>query len=511
MDNTHPLGIPINDLNTSSGSISGNNLSADNYEDMIHNMAAMMRGMLGEAIKQMPLDPSIKGQLKVPEKCLGEELAIKALKGGNFYFLQNDQPSALKENKSPKAHSFNVELIRKDFPILQQKVHGNKPLVWLDNAATTQKPNHVIDKISDYYRNYNSNVHRGAHEMAARATDAYEQARQKIQQFMSAGSSNEIVYVRGTTEAINLIARTFGQLNIGHGDEIVLSASSHHANIVPWQMLAKEKGAHLRVIPFNDIGELDLEAYKALLNPRVKIVAVDHVSNVLGTVNPIKEMVKLAHANSSIVVIDGAQSVPHFRPNVQDIDCDFYVFSGHKLFGPTGIGVVYGKTKHWDTIPPYQGGGNMIDKVTFEHTTYQPPPYKFEAGTGNIADAIGLGAAIDYIQGIGFDAAGHYEKELLNYGMQQLTMIPDLKLIGTSPTKVSVMSFVIDGISNEDMGKYLDSEGIAVRSGHHCAQPTLAYFGLTSSVRPSVAFYNTFEEVDFLIDTIKKGIKQLKK
>ena len=511
MENNHPLGIPLLEIMNSAGVMPGDISHMEGYEEMIHGMVNLMQGMIGENSNQIPMEPSMNNHFKIPEKFLDDDLTQVAIKAGNFYFLQNEQPKPAKENKSPISLGFNVELVRKDFPILQQKVHGNKPLVWLDNAATTQKPNYVIDKISDYYRNYNSNVHRGAHEMAARATDAYEQARQKIQQFMGAGSSNEIVYVRGTTEAINLIARTFGQLNIGHGDEIVLSASSHHANIVPWQMLAKEKGAHLRVIPFNDIGELDLEAYKALLNPRVKIVAVDHVSNVLGTVNPIKEMVKLAHANSSIVVIDGAQSVPHFRPNVQDIDCDFYVFSGHKLFGPTGIGVVYGKAKHWDTIPPYQGGGNMIDKVTFEHTTYQPPPYKFEAGTGNIADAVGLGAAIDYIQGIGFDAAGHYEKELLNYGMQQLAMIPDLKLIGTSPTKVSVMSFIIDGVSNEDMGKYLDSEGIAVRSGHHCAQPTLAYFGLTSSVRPSVAFYNTFEEVDFLIDTIKKGIKQLKK
>jgi cysteine desulfurase/selenocysteine lyase len=507
MDNNHPLGSPIHEILNSPDFVSGDFTHLQGYEEMINNMTSMIRGMAGQAINSIPFEP-LKAKLYVPEKCLGEAIAIKALKTGSFYFLQNQTPHE-KEKQSISAKGFNVDLIRKDFPILQQKVHGNKPLVWLDNAATTQKPNQVIDTLSDYYRNYNSNVHRGAHELAARATDAYENARQKIQLFLGAASVEEIVYVRGTTEAINLIAKTYGWVNIGYGDEILISGSSHHANIVPWQMLAKEKGAKIKVIPFNDIGELDMEAYKNLLNPNVKIVAVDHVSNVLGTVNSIKEMTSLAHANHSIIVIDGAQSVPHFRPNVQDINCDFYVFSGHKLFGPTGIGAVYGKAKHWNNIPPYQGGGNMIDKVSFEHTTYQPPPYKFEAGTGNIADAIGLGAAIDYIQKIGFDAAGHYEKELVNYGMQQLALIPDLKLIGTSKSKVSVMSFVVEGVENEDLGKYLDSEGIAVRSGHHCAQPTLAHYGLTSSVRPSVAFYNTYAEIDFLVKTIKKGISIL--
>jgi cysteine desulfurase / selenocysteine lyase len=510
LDNNHPTGSPIPEMLNSPEFQPGDISHLEGYEDMIHNMAAMIRGMAEQAIGQILVEP-LKSRLKLPEKCLGEELAIKALKGGSFYFLQNRQQPESKSAAKSSIDGFNVELVRKDFPILQQKVHGGKPLVWLDNAATTQKPNHVIDTISDYYRNYNSNVHRAAHEMAARATDAYEQARSKVQLFMGASSPGEIVFVRGTTEAINLIARTFGKMHIEHGDEIVLSESSHHANIVPWQMLANEKGAHLRVIPFDDTGELNLEAYRSLLNPRVKIVAVDHVSNVLGTVNPIREMAALAHANRSIVVVDGAQSAPHFRPNVQEIDCDFYVFSGHKIFGPTGIGAVYGKTKHWDTIPPYQGGGNMIDKVTFDHTTYQPPPYKFEAGTGHISGAIGLGAALDYVQRIGFDAAGHYEKELLNYGMQQLARVPGLRLIGTSPGKVSVMSFVVDGVANEDMGKYLDSEGIAVRSGHHCAQPTHAHFGLTSSVRPSVAFYNTFEEIDFMIEAIKKGIRILRK
>jgi cysteine desulfurase/selenocysteine lyase len=508
--NNNPMGVTIPDIVNAAGFQPGDISHTEGYEEMIHNMAGMIRGMMGEAIEQIPF-PKLKSELKVPEICPGEEIIIKAIKGANFYFLQSQKNNLETKASSASVQGFDVHQIRKDFPVLQQKVHGNKPLVWLDNAATSQKPNQVIDALNDYYRTYNSNVHRAAHELAGRATDAYEQARQKVQHFMGAASDREIVFVRGTTEGINLIAQTFGKLNIAHGDEIILSASSHHANIVPWQMLANEKRAHLKVIPFNEAGELNIEAFKSMLNPRVKIVAVDHVSNVLGTVNPIKEITSLAHANSSAVIIDGAQSVPHFRPNVQGIDCDFYVFSGHKIFGPTGIGVVYGKTKHWDTIPPYQGGGNMINHVTFEHTTYNVPPYKFEAGTGHIAGAIGLGAALDYIQKIGFEAAGHYEKELVDAGMQKLRLLPGLKLIGTSPTKVSVMSFVVDGIANEDMGKYLDSEGIAVRSGHHCAQPTLAYYGLTSSVRPSIAFYNTHEEIDYLVETVEKGINMLKK
>jgi cysteine desulfurase / selenocysteine lyase len=510
VENNSSAGVTVLDMINSAGFQPGDISHTDNYEEMIHNMVDMIKDMAGEAVYQVP-DPKVKSKLKMPEECLDKKVAIKAIKAGNFYFLQNQKNNVESKNSQHTAYSFDVHQVRKDFPVLQQKVHSNKSLIWLDNAATSQKPNQVIDAISDYYRNYNSNIHRGAHELAARATDAYEQARQKVQQFMGAASEKEIVFVRGTTEGINLIAQTFGKLNVGHGDEIILSASSHHANIVPWQILAREKGAHLKVIPFNEAGELNIDTFKSLLNPRVKIVAVDHVSNVLGTVNPIKEITNLAHANSSIVVVDGAQSVPHFRPNVQMIDCDFYVFSGHKIFGPTGIGVVYGKTKHLDTIPPYQGGGNMINHVTFEHTTYNTPPYKFEAGTGHIAGAIGLGAALDYIQKIGFDAAANYEKQLLDIGMQKLALLPGLKLIGTSLTKVSVMSFVIDGITNEDMGKYLDSKGIAVRAGHHCAQPTLAYYGLTSSVRPSIAFYNTFEEIDYLVETVRKGINILRK
>ena len=506
MDNNHPFRSAFQEMLQSSDMGSGDISHLNGCEEMIRNVAAVAREMEGGFCRQMP-----GSALKKPSEYSGETVTIKPLKSGSFYFLKNEQAPGGSRKPSLSKTGFNPEMIRQDFPILQEKVHGNQPLVWLDNAATTQKPNQVIDKLSDYYRRYNSNVHRGAHTMAARATDAYEQARQKVAFFIGAARDSEIVFVRGTTEAINLIARTFGQMNIGNGDEIVLSASSHHANIVPWQMLAREKGALLKVIPFSDVGELNLNAYRKLLNPRVKIVAVDHVSNVLGTVNPIREMTALAHANGSIIVIDGAQSIPHFRPNMQEIDCDFYVFSGHKIYGPTGIGVVYGKAKHWDTIPPYQGGGNMINEVSFTHTTYQVPPYKFEAGTANIAGAIGLGAALDYIQQIGFDRIGHYEKELVDYGMQLLATIPGLKFIGTSPTKVGVISFVIDGIINEEMGKYLDTRGIAVRSGHHCAQPTLAHFGLTSCVRPSVAFYNTFQEIDYLFEMVKKGVAQLRK
>lgn len=510
MDNNLPSVNTIGELMQSFNTIPGDLSHLDGYEEMICNVTAIARAMADGIMNEVP-EVDLKRELKLPEKYFGDTTPVKALNTGNFYFLQNKQRLPGDYKSVSYRSGFDVNIIRKDFPILQQKVYGNKNLVWLDNGATTQKPNQVIDKISDYYRRYNSNVHRGAHALAARATDAYEQARQKIRFFIGAALDSEIIFVRGTTEGINLIARTFGQMNIGYGDEIVLSASSHHANIVPWQMLANEKGAQLKVIPFDDIGELNLEAYKKLMNPRVKVVAIDHVSNVLGTVNPIRQMTAVAHANGAIVVIDGAQSIPHFRPNMQEIDCDFYVFSGHKVYGPTGVGVVYGKAMHWERIPPYQGGGNMIDKVRFTNTTYQSPPYKFEAGTGNIADVIGLGAAIDYVQQIGFDAAGHYEKKLIDYGMQLLATIPGLKLIGTSKTKVGVISFVVEGVENQDMGKYLDSEGIAVRSGHHCAQPTLAHYGLTSSVRPSVAFYNTFQEIEFLFDTVKKGIRKLKK
>lgn len=483
------------------------------YKNMISQMATAMRSMSADGIDQ-EVFKNVKQYFNFPNGHTTEPVEDKAQEGYNYYFLKNSSAAPAKgrtDKPATSSNGFDVHSVRKDFPILHQNVHGDKPLIWMDNAATSQKPNKVIDTISDFYRNYNSNIHRAAHELAARASDAYEEAREKVQRFMGAGSKDEVVFVRGTTEAINLIAQTYGKRYIQPGDEIVISGSSHHANIVPWQMLAREKNAYLKVIPFNDAGELQLDELGKLLNPRVKIVAVDHVSNVLGTVNPIEQITKMAHDNGSIIVIDGAQAVPHIRPSVQAIGCDFYVFSGHKIFGPTGIGVVYGMAKHLADIPPYQGGGNMIQNVTFEHTTYNPPPYKFEAGTGNIADAIGLGAALDYLDSIGFEAAGQYEHRLLEYGMAGLAQLPGLKLIGTTPGKVSVLSFVVDGITNEDMGKWLDSQGIAVRSGHHCAQPTLAHYGLTSAVRPSLAFYNTREEVEKLIAAVELGIFKMKK
>jgi cysteine desulfurase / selenocysteine lyase len=492
----------------------GDFMQMEGFEQLVHEAAETMRSMVRTLGNTPPVgnltssfDPSYIDQ--------AEGVATQSLNEFGYYFLREpggQHAPAQKQTPTPPAHAggFNVHQVRKDFPVLNQTVHGGKPLIWLDNAATSQKPNQVIDAISDYYRNYNSNIHRAAHEMAARATDAYEGARQKIQAFVGAASPAEIVFVRGTTEALNLIARTYGAKYVQPGDEIIVSESSHHANIVPWQMLANEKGAKLRPIPFNDRGELRIDELERMMNKNVRIVAADHVSNVLGTVNPIKQITKIAHAHGAICVIDGAQSVPHFRPNVQDVDCDFYVFSGHKIFGPTGIGAVYGKMKHLEDMPPYQGGGNMIDKVTFEKTTYNAPPAKFEAGTGHIAGAIGLGAALDYLNRIGFDAADHYERSLLKYGMTELARVPGLKLIGTSENKVSVMSFVIDGIRNDQMGSFLDKEGIAVRSGHHCAQPTLARFGLDSSVRPSLAFYNTKEEVDALLEAVYKAIRTLK-
>jgi cysteine desulfurase / selenocysteine lyase len=491
--------------------LTGDITQADGYTAMIQQMADAMRSMSAEGV-DASLFRELKGFLHFPDGGLPGD-AAQAIQGGyNYYFLRdNGAPGKARGLNPASSNGFDVHSVRKDFPVLHQEVHGDKPLIWLDNAATSQKPNMVIDAISNYYRHYNSNIHRAAHALAAKASDAYENAREKVQRFMGAGSKDEIVFVRGTTEAINLVAQTYGKRYIQPGDEIVISGSSHHANIVPWQMLAREKNAYLNVIPFNDAGELQLDELKKLLNPRVKIVAVDHVSNVLGTVNPIEQITKMAHENGSIIVVDGAQAVPHMRPSVQAVGCDFYVFSGHKVFGPTGIGVLYGNAKHLADIPPYHGGGNMIAQVTFEHTTYNPPPSKFEAGTGNIADAIGLGAAIDYLDQVGFDAAAQYEHSLLEYGMAGLAQIPGLKLIGTAPGKVSVMSFVADGVRNEDMGQWLDSQGIAVRSGHHCAQPTLAHYGLTSCVRPSLAFYNTKEEVEKLILAVEQGIHKLKK
>jgi cysteine desulfurase/selenocysteine lyase len=429
---------------------------------------------------------------------------------GDYYFLTPQAQPALQGSKPAPLSSrpFQVEAIRQDFPILHQTVHG-KPLIWLDNAATTQKPRRVIEAIARFYERDNSNVHRGAHTLAARATDLYESAREKVRRFLGAGQAEEIVFVHGVTEAINLVAQTYGRQYLGKGDEIVVSTIEHHANIVPWQQLVQEKGAVLRVVPVNDKGEVLLDDYEKLLGPRTKMVALTHVSNALGTVLPVRTMTQLAHRHGAKVLIDGAQSVPHLAVDVQAIDCDFFAFSGHKLFGPTGIGVLFGKRAVLEMMPPWQGGGNMIDQVTFEHTTYQHAPARFEAGTGILAGAVGLGAAIEYLDEIGLDNINRYEHELLAHGTEGLAGIPGVCLIGTAADKASVLSFILDGVRTEDMGRYLDHEGIAVRAGHHCAQPTMRRFGVDSTIRPSLAFYNTHEEVDALIAAVSKARNQL--
>jgi len=403
---------------------------------------------------------------------------------------------------------FDVTSIRNDFPILREKVNGH-PLIWLDNAATTQKPQVVIDRLKYFYEHENSNIHRAAHELAARATDAYEDARSQVAHFLNAPSSKEIVFVRGATEAINLVAQSWGRQHIGKGDEIVISWIEHHANIVPWQMLAAEKGAILRVIPVEDSGQILLDEYEKLLSSRTKLVSFTHVSNALGTITPAQQMVQMAHRYGARVLVDGAQAVSHMRVDVQSLDADFYVFSGHKVFAPTGIGVLYGKPDALADSPPWQGGGNMIVDVTFEKTIYQQPPFRFEAGTGNIADAVGLGAAIAYLDAIGMENISRHEHELLVYATQELLKIPGLCIIGTAKEKAGVMSFVLEGYKTEDVGAALNREGIAVRSGHHCAQPTLRRFGQETTVRPSLALYNNYEDIDAMIAALRR-LKQLR-
>ncbi|MDV6234833.1 family 2A encapsulin nanocompartment cargo protein cysteine desulfurase [Leptospira ellisii] len=395
----------------------------------------------------------------------------------------------------------DIASLKRDFPILSEKING-RDLVWLDNAATTHKPRAVIDRISQFYERENSNIHRGAHTLAARATDAYENAREKTAGFLNAPSSQQIVFVRGATEAINLVAQSWGRKNIRKDDEIVITWLEHHANIVPWQMLCAEKGARLKVVPVDETGQIILSEYERLLSPKTKLVALTQVSNALGTVTPVVPMVEQAHRFGAKVLVDGAQAVSHMPIDVQLLDCDFYVFSGHKVFAPTGIGVLYGKQEVLDSMPPWQGGGNMIEDVTFEKTVYQPSPFRFEAGTGNIADAVGLGAAIDYLNEIGMSRIAEYEHSLLEYGTEQLRRVPGLRLIGTAQEKAGVLSFVLDGFKTEDVGRFLNGEGIAVRSGHHCAQPILRRFGLESTVRPSLALYNTCEDIDALIDAL---------
>jgi cysteine desulfurase/selenocysteine lyase len=392
---------------------------------------------------------------------------------------------------------FDPQAVKRDFPILRERVNG-RALVWLDNAATTQKPNAVIERLQYFYEHENSNIHRGAHTLAARATDAYEGARDKVRRFINAPSVKDVIFVRGATEGINLVAQSWGRRNIESGDEIVISWLEHHANIVPWQQLCSEKGARLRVAPVDAHGQVILEEYAKLLGPRTKLVSLTQVSNALGTIVPVQEMTQMAQRYGACVLIDGAQAVSHLRADVQALDCEFYVFSGHKVFGPTGIGALYGKTAVLEHMPPWQGGGNMIQDVTFEKTVYQAAPNRFEAGTGNIADAVGLGAALDYVTGLGIENIARYEHELLEYGTERLREVPGLTLIGTAADKAGVLSFVLDGQRTEEVGGMLNQEGIAVRSGHHCAQPILRRFGLEGTVRASLAPYNTREDLDLL-------------
>lgn len=410
--------------------------------------------------------------------------------------------SGLPASHLPGSAALDVETIRRDFPALRQTVHG-KPLIWMDNAATTQKPQAVIDAVSRFYTRDNSNIHRAAHALAARATDAYERAREQVRAFLNASAAREIVFVRGTTEGINWVANVFGRSRLGDGDEILLTTLEHHANIVPWQMVARATGARIRVVPVNDRGEVLLDEYQRLLGPRTRLVGLVHACNSLGTILPVEEMTRMAKQQGARVLIDGAQSVAHIPVNVQELGCDFYVFSGHKLFGPTGIGAVYATPELLDGLPPWQGGGNMIRDVTFEHTTYADPPARFEAGTPNIADAVGLGAAIEYVQRIGLSTIARHEHALLRQATEGLSAIPGLRLIGTAAHKVGVLSFVLDGHSPEEIGKRLDREGIAVRAGHHCAQPSLRRFGVEATVRPSLAVYNTHGEVEKLIEALR--------
>jgi cysteine desulfurase / selenocysteine lyase len=399
--------------------------------------------------------------------------------------------------------ALDVERIREDFPVLKQTIHG-KPLVYLDNAATAQKPSAVVDAIRKFHEVDCANIHRGVHELSQRSTAAYEQTRAKARHFLNARSNHELVFVRGTTEGINLVASSWGRQNIKRGDEIVISALEHHSNIVPWQMLCEEKKAKLRVIPMNDRGELILEEYARLLGPRTRMVAVAHVSNALGTINPIRQIIEMAHSAGALTLVDGAQAAPHMHIDVQALDSDFYAFSGHKLFGPTGIGILHGKEDLLEAMPPYQGGGDMIRSVTFEKTTYAGLPYKFEAGTPNIAGGIGLGAALDYVNQIGLDKIAAYEHELLAYGTDALAQVPGLRIIGTAREKAAVLSFVMEGIHPHDIGTVLDRQGIAVRTGHHCAQPVMDWFHIPATTRASFAFYNTLAEIDALVEGLKK-------
>ena len=402
-----------------------------------------------------------------------------------------------------KSSVFDVEQVRQNFPILGEKIYG-KPLVYLDSAATSQKPQGVIDAMSYFLLKENANVHRGVHYLAERATEAYEDSRVKAQLFLNAEYAHEVVFVRGTTEAINLVAQSYGKKHIGEEDEVLITEMEHHSNIVPWQMLCEQTGARLRVVPINDNGELLLDEFERLIGSKTKLVAVTHVSNVLGTINPIRRIVEMAHVQGACVLVDGAQAVPHLKIDVQALGCDFYVFSGHKMYGPTGIGVLYGQSELLDEMPPYQGGGDMILSVNFKKTIYNKPPYKFEAGTPNMAGAVGLGAAIDFLTSLSYEALAAHEKDVLDYGTRMLSAVPGLRLIGTAHAKASVLSFVLDGVHPHDIGTIIDREGVAIRVGHHCAQPLMSRLGVPATARASIGCYNTRQDINALVAALGK-------
>jgi cysteine desulfurase/selenocysteine lyase len=464
------------------------------------------------APSMMPAAPAGNG---VPDKLLGAVPAYEPRLGGQllgvapvtgspqYYFVDELAPPGAPLAGMDRHPGFDVHAVRRDFPTLQERINGHQ-LVWFDNAATTHKPQAVIDRLAQFYAHENSNIHRAAHVMAGRATDAYEGGRESVRRFINAPEVDEVIFVRGATEAINLVAKSWGIQHVKQGDEIIVSHLEHHANIVPWQQLAACTGARLRVIPVDDSGQVLLDEFGKLLNDRTRLVAVTQVSNALGTVMPVQQIVAMAKGVGARVLVDGAQSASHMRTDVQALGADFFVFSGHKVFGPTGIGVLWGKREVLEDMPPWQGGGNMIADVTFEKTAYQGIPNKFEAGTGNIADAVGLGAALDYVSRIGIDNIARYEHELLAYGMCELASIPGLRLVGTAQEKASVMSFVLAGYTTAEVGEALNEQGIAVRTGHHCAQPILRRFGVETTVRPSLAFYNTFDEIDRLVQVVRR-------
>ena len=505
------------------------------------NPDAYMGGLVGlqnlspppaESVPPMDIPAAVKSEPlagKPPQEGRGMPTAANDMTGGSIDFrsllaeVEQEQIVSLPKRvsyqrlyfmpagqgvSSSDQQVFAVRTVREDFPILHQNIHG-KPLIWLDNAATSQKPRDVIQALQQYYENDNSNVHRGVHELAGRATDAYENARSKVREFLGARSTREIIFTHGATESINLLAQTFGRSFLERKDEVLVTTLEHHSNIVPWQLLREERGIVLRVAPVDDRGDVILDEFEKLLSPRTKLVALTHVSNAIGTVLPLQQMIALAHQHGAKVLVDGAQSVPHFRVNVQSLDADFFAFSGHKLFGPTGIGVLFGKAELLDQLPPWQGGGSMIKHVTFDETTYAELPHRLEAGTPIIAGAVGLGAAIDYLNRIGFESAAIYEHELVSYALEGLLALPRVRVVGMPSQRAGVISFLVDGIAPEAVGRFLNEQGIAVRAGHHCAEPALARFNVHETVRASLAFYNTYDEIDTFLGAVDQACKAL--